>query len=476
VSSRPRPTQLSITDVRSVWGDPLRVPLGRRLTVLVGPHRAGTSNVAWALAVALDPAERFLPARDLPRRGSGGAPAVALEFDDGTATTARFDPGNGQRSATGREPAGPVVRCTVADTPRDVLRRVADARHLDTDRLREDLAPTLRGTLRGVLPEVDAVAIDHRLAVRVRDDLGAQLAVPQVRALVAVGVARHLHRVGHAPSVTIIESPEAFLHPAAQERIGAVLLDLAADTGSPVVVTVTSPFVIPRTAETEVVALARDAVGCTKVVRRAAGDAPQARMLGGLLGDAGLATVLDRVARVPPGARGVLVVEGGTDEAYLRLAARRLGRDDVLDGLVIHAAGGAMAAALDALVLRAERDVPVAVLLDHDVMGRRARDTLVSRFGFNRATQVVTYADVVHGQPRGVEAETLFDLELVRRFVAEAGPTSTNGERWLDTVWHVDLTGSGKSAFVGWLEEHALPEQLAGWSDLLDVLASRFGA
>ena len=476
MSVRPRPTQLRVTDVRSVWGAPLRLPLGRRLTVLVGPNRSGTSNIAWALAVALDSNERFLPERDVPRRRPGGNPSVELDYDDDTSLTVAFDVGTGNRTAEGTEPPGVVVRSTVIETPRDLLRRVGDALHLDTNQLRGDLPSTLGDVLREVLPEADAVEIDHRLLVRVRDDLGAELPVPQVRALTAVGVARYLHAAGHAPSAIVIEAPEAFLHPSAQERLGAMLLDLAEETGAAVVITTASPFVIPRTSDTEVVALARDAIGCTQVVRHAAGDEPQARTLGGLLGDAGLATVLDRVARVPADTRAVLIVEGGTDEAYLRLAARRLGREDVLDGLVVQPAGGAMAAALNAIVLRAEREVPVIVLLDHDNMGRRARDTLVSRFGFARGTQVVTYADVIHGQPQGVEAETLFDVELVRRFVAERGAGASNGERWLDTVWHVDLTGSGKSAFVGWLEEHALPEHLVAWGELLDVLEAKLEA
>jgi hypothetical protein len=37
----------------------------------------------------------------------------------------------------------------------------------------------------------------------------------------------------------------------------------------------------------------------------------------------------------------------------------------------------------------------------------------------------------------------------------------------------VELTGSGKSALVGWLEHHARPEHLAGWNDLLDLLEAR---
>jgi putative ATP-dependent endonuclease of the OLD family len=223
------------------------------------------------------------------------------------------------------------------------------------------------------------------------------------------------------------------------------------------------------------VALAQDAEGRTGVVGSAAGDAPQASLLGGLLRDAGLAGVLDRLALVPPGTRAVLVVEGGTDEAYLRLAADRLGRTDVLEDVVILPSSGAMGAALAAIVLRAEVAIPTVVLLDHDDAGRRARDTLVSRFDFSRAREVVTYADVVEGGPPGVEAETLFAPELLRRFVSSHGPGTTTGERIHGEVVTVVLTSAGKSAFVGWAQSHARADDLERWGALLDLLAERLG-
>jgi 5S rRNA maturation endonuclease (ribonuclease M5) len=425
------------------------------------------------MTAALDERQTFRPARDLPRRRPEASPSVTLYHDDGTSTRATFDPANGQRRLTGREVGGPLVRCEVAAVPRDLLRAVADRLGLDDEEARDRLAASLRDSLREVLLEVDEVRVDARLTVHVVDDLGTPMSLPHVRALVAMGLVRHLHERGIPPAALVLESPDAFLHPAAQEQLATVLVELSRTTQVPVLVTTTSPFVIPRTAGTRVVALSRDAVGRTHLVHEAGGDEPQARQLGGLLGDSGLASVLDRVAQVPGDARGVLIVEGGTDEAYLRIAARVLGREEVLDDLVIQVSGGAMAAALDAIVLRAERTVPLLVLLDHDDAGRRARDTLVGRFEFDRRTQVTTYAEVVHGQPVGVEAETLFDAELMRRFVAGHAPSFSSGERWLDTAWHVDLTGAGKEAFVGWLEEHARPEHLAGWGRLLDALAER---
>jgi hypothetical protein len=465
-----------IRDVRSVWGPPLDLPIGPHVTVLVGPNRAGSSNVAWAVMAALDDGLTFRPGRDLPRdhgRSAQARPRVELTWDDRRRTTVRWDRDSGVRHVEGWPvPDGPVVVSHIHETPRDVLRRLGTTIDLPADR--PALTRTIRDTCRRVVPEVAEVTIGDDLVVEVLDDLGTPLPVPEVRALATIGIARHLATGGATPAATLVEAPGAFLHPAAQETVARLLVEVAVETGAPVLVTTSSPFAIPRVAEATVVSLARDTTGRTGLVGSARGDETQARLLGGLLRDNGLAAVLDRVGEVAPGTRGVLIVEGGTDEAYLRLAAERLGRPDALDGLVIRPAGGAMAAALAAVVLRAETDVPLLVLLDHDDPGRRARDTLVSRFRFDRSREVLTYADVFEGGPLGVEAETLFDVGLVRRFVRERGPSAARGERRLHTLEHVDLTSSGKSAFVGWLRAHADPEHLTRWGLLLDLLTARF--
>lgn len=467
--ARPAPVvEVRIRDVRSIWGPPLGVRLGEHVTVLVGPNRSGTSNAAWAIAAALDPRRRFRPGRDLPRH-VGGTPVVDLLDADGQRTRVRFDPDGGGRAVEGPPRGGHVVLSRIHETPRDVVRRVPG--EFTDARARADLAVDLTATFRRVLPEIEQVDVDERRSVRVRDDLGSLLPVPETRALVALGVARHLAACGTPPAATIVEAPGAFLHPAAQQTVAALLVEVARETGAPVVVTTSSPFIIPRVPSVRVVALARDAAGRTGLVGDAAGDETQARLLGGLLRDAGLAAVLDRIGQLPEGTRAVLIVEGGTDVAYLRLAVRLLDRGELLDHVVLSPSGGAMSAAMSAIVLRAETDVPLLVLLDHDQAGRRARHTLIRRFGFGH--EVLSYAQVLPGHPEGVEAETLFEPRLVRRFVAERGAAALHGERDLDGHPHLDLTSAAKAAFVSWLEEHATPDQLGGWSRLLDLLAER---
>jgi hypothetical protein len=465
-----RLTAVRVRDLRSVWGPPLEVPLGRHVTVLVGPNRAGTSNLAWAIAVALDPARRYRPQRDRPRTHDGH-PLVQFVHADGRRGRVRWDPATGERHVDGRVPQGHVVLARVHETPRDLLRRAP--LDLADEHERDGLAAAVLAVARKLLPEVADVRVPADLAVAVHDDLGSTLPVPETRAMVALGLARHLAAQGIPPVAVVVEGPDAFLHPAAQELVAEHLVATATALDVPVVITTSSPFAIPRVADATVVAVARDAGGRTGLVGSAAGDATQARLLGGLLRDAGLAAVLDRVGQVPPDTRAVLIVEGGTDEAYLRTAAAILGREAVLDDVVIRPSGGAMGAALGAIVLRAELDVPLLVLLDHDDAGRRARSTLVSRFGFDRGEEVVTYADIFEGHPAGVEAETLFDLELLRRFVRERGRSASHGERTVHGIRQVPLTSSGKAAFVGWLAAHGQPRHLARWETLLDLLADR---
>lgn len=476
MAAQSRPTSVTVRDVRSVWGPPLEVPVGAHVTALVGPNRAGSTTLLFALAAAHDPGVAFVPDRDLPRRRDGqrrseGAPHVEVTFDDQTSATVSWDVHRGTRTVEGPFVEGNVVLAQVADTPRDLLRAARIDGHDES--ARRSLASHVRDVARALLPEVATVEVDDELMVRVRDDTGVLLPVPQTRTMTALGLALHLAEAGTPVALVGVEAPEAFLHPAAQEALARLLTEIAGILATPVVVATSSPFVLPRVATTTVVALARDAIGRTRVVGSAAGDRPQAELLGGLLRDTGLAAVLDRRGQVPADARAVLITEGGTDVAYLSTVARVLGREPVLDGVVLLPAGGAMGAALAAIVLRAEVDVPLVVLLDHDDAGRRARDTLVSRFEFDRSRQVVTYADVVDGVPPGVDAEALFATELVRRFVALHGETVSAGERTYGQLVHVLLTSSGKSEFVPWVAEHAEPDDLTLWNDLLDLLEER---
>lgn len=473
---------IRVHDLRSVHGAPVEVVLGSAVTVLVGPNLAGKSNLARALAVALDERVPFEVDRERPRGRPDSTPTVELTYHDRDHGRAgevhvRVAWPLGQRVVDVRPqvpvPDGRPVLAWADDRPADVLARVADQLDdTDPDALAAELLPTLRR----VLPEVGELTLPATVGgdVVVVDRDGFALGDHTVRATFAAALAAHLARRGVDLPGVVVEEPEAFLHPGAQEALREELLEVGVAADAPVVITTESPFMVPRVPEATVVAVARDVGGATRVVGSAHGGESQAPLLGGLFRDTGIAEVLDRTASIPAGVRGVLVVEGGTDEAYLRTAARVLGRPDEVASLAIRPAGGAMPAAVQAVVLRAETDLPVLVLLDNDDAGRRAKDTLVRRFGFTNRTEVATYAEVVPDHPLGTEAEDLFDWRLVERFAHEAGPQAVHGRRPLrEGEWHHDLGLAAKSAFVSWVDAHATPDTCARWGTLLDLLGDR---
>jgi hypothetical protein len=477
--------QVSVGDHRSVWGPPVDLRLGVAVTALVGPNLAGKSNLVRAATAALDPTLPFDLERERPRRRPDAVPTVTCVYadrhhgrPDRVEVTVSWP--RGVRVVDVRPggdhdlPAGRPVVAWATDAPGQILDRADHALDGENPRaLADDLLPTLQR----VLPEVAGLELTPGSAgwdVRVLDVEGFPVASQTVRATFGAAVAAHLVRRGADLPAIVVEEPEAFLHPAAQETLRDELLEIGVAADAPVLLTTESPFVLPRHPDARIVAVARDTIGRTGVVGSATGDAPHAPLLGGMFRDGGLAAVLDRTGAIPPEAEGVVVVEGGTDEAYLRLAARVLGRESLLDRLAIHPAGGALPAALQAIVLRAETDLPLFVLLDADEAGRRAHRTLTDRFQFTNRRQVTSYAEVIPDHPQGAEAEDVFDWRLVDRFVRERGDRGIRGKRILvRDEWHFDLTASSKSAFVGWLDEHARPEHLRRWGQVLDLLAER---
>lgn len=474
-----------VSGIRSIT-DPVEIVFGRAATVLVGPNLSGKTNVARAVLLALDPSRQLDPARDLPRiaagvegRVDGGhVPSITCTFgerDRGRHRTRELQVSwqDGVRVVLPHDDVvtGAVVVAQAGRGCVEALVPVVEMLDVGADELAKDVLPTLRR----VIPEVHRVTISFDPAsVEVHDRAGFVIEDRVMAATFGAALAGHLVRRGRDVTVVVIEEPESFLHPAAQEALRDELVEVAVAADAPVLITTASPFVVPRTAESRVIALARDVRGATRVVGEATGNEAQARLLGGLFRDTGLALVLDRSGTIPPGVDGVLVVEGGTDKAYLEIAADVLGRRDELDRLAIHTGGGALPAALHAIVMRAETDVPLFVLLDNDDPGQTAKLTLTGRFEFTNRREVTTYAEVLDDHPQGAEAEDIFDWRFVDRFVEEQGEGAIRGKRILSgDHWHFDLVTSAKSAFVGWAREHATTTDVARHAALLDLLLER---
>lgn len=285
--------------------------------------------------------------------------------------------------------------------------------------------------------------------------------------------------VGPGGLVVAIDQPETGLHPAAQRQLADDLHHLANLTGVTVLISTHSPFVVPRQRTTRVMAMAAED-GAVRCVSARAGDEPLAAAMDTLFDDRGIAEMLDVAATVPSSAAGILVVEGDTDAAYLRLAASLADQSDLLDDLHVAVAHGTRRLVLEALALRnLAGGRPLCVLVDHDDEGRQAAHVLTGRLGFRNRTEVVSVAEGFAEQWRGHtwDAEDLLPSDLLARFVDEHGEVDTlRGKfRRPDGDWHWDLTTAAKGKLPGWLQSRATAADMAGWMALLSLIRTRMG-
>lgn len=179
----------------------------------------------------------------------------------------------------------------------------------------------------------------------------------------------------------------------------------------------------------------------------------------------------------PPGARAVVVVEGTTDEDYLRLADELAG-GGYLVGIHIVSAGGVDRAVRQALAFKDGTELPVIVIFDKDENGKRGHRLLSERFSFQKRSEVMTYADILGKNVDNVEAEDLFPEEILASFVAEYGEDNVLSEKSRHTQlgrWHFGFNAAGKEYLPEFLRSHAKKEDLELWIRLLEVLRTRFG-
>src|SRR5207237_10020436 len=123
---------------------------------------------------------------------------------------------------------------------------------------------------------------------------------------------------------------------------------------------------------------------------------------------------------LPATARVIVIVEGPTDEQFIRIAAARCKRPDLVRDLHISPAGGAQKAAVQAVLMRAQNR-PVLALFDDDPPGKAAYDMLRRRYSFDKTKQLLSYREVVGDNDIGAEAEDLLPPTLLDTFVKEKG-------------------------------------------------------
>lgn len=384
-----------------------------------------------------------------------------------------------------------ILHSVVRDRLRKEFEGAERSRKEYVDGLQESLLRPLRERLatdvHGLFPEIDAIglwpevsSIEQTLSnvgVMLEDVVSTPLSGKGtgVRGGVLVAMLSYLAINATRSMVFAVEEPEAFLHPGAQEDLREHLEKVGAASSVSLLVTTHSPFLMTRSPAGKIFCLAKDVDGRTRVSGSAAGDADHAPLLGDLLREETIETLLKASSVFPDGSEAVVLVEGEGDKRCLELAAACIGRPDLLAGLVIRPAGGTIKLVAQAVITKAATELPIVVVVDNDEPGKLAKDKLVGNtFGFDKK-QFLTYAvafedDDLKAQWRSfdVEAEDLFSVSLMESFVAAHGQSILTGTKLRpDGAWHYDMNESAKELLDEWIHTEAKPDDLVRWVTML---------
>lgn len=272
--------------------------------------------------------------------------------------------------------------------------------------------------------------------------------------------------------VMAIEEPESFLHPAAQEDLRETFETLAERPRVTVLATTHSPHIVSRAEDAQVIELVKTGEGATRVAGRSRGPERVAQHLLGLYRDPSVPLLIERGEQVPGDARGIVVVEGDSDIAYLRFACRVAGREDLLDGLHLVAASGATQVPIAAAYFSALTTAPIVVVLDSDAEGRKVRAKLATLrirqpFGWLQLAEVLPKKQ----QCNVAEAEDLWPEDIVRGFIAEHGEAVVaEEERQGSARPHIGLTSAAKQDFCDWVEACAEPHDADLWISVAQLI------
>jgi hypothetical protein len=166
-------------------------------------------------------------------------------------------------------------------------------------------------------------------------------------------------------------------------------------------------------------------------------------------------------------------VEGDTDEGFLRVAASKSGRYDLLEGIAIIPSGGADKLVTQALLTKQLTDRPILALLDYDEIGKGAADRL-AKLGFQNKKEILSYRVIFQnsGDLTGLEAEDLWPEHLHEAFVATHGKDVLAEQKRMgkDGVWHYGYTKAGKELIVEFLQKKAKKADAHRWIELMEIV------
>lgn len=296
-----------------------------------------------------------------------------------------------------------------------------------------------------------------------------------VRGALLVALLGYIAKHSKRSLILAVEEPECFLHPKAQQHLRRELSKLAGRKDVTMLVTTHSPFMLDRTASSQITALGKDTDGRTHVRGRIRGDERHSQVVGGLFGETITPNVLDSVQSLTEGVKAVVFVEGYTDKLYLEMAAKVADRQGLLSGVEIRSDEGAYKAAVNAILLRqmAGAALPIVALFDHDEVGKSAGNLLKDdKFNWN-GNLVLSYRKWRQLEPSGtpVEAEDMFPESLLEGFIQEQ-PPSVLAEKmaFKDGTFHYGFTQDGKEAFMEYLKKSLKASHTPQWITILEHL------
>ncbi|MEV6907052.1 hypothetical protein [Amycolatopsis sp. NPDC051071] len=177
----------------------------------------------------------------------------------------------------------------------------------------------------------------------------------------------------------------------------------------------------------------------------------------------------------------VLVVEGETDEVYLRRAAELALEQrgwHLLDGLQIEAPTGRTgggSAVVDRLLELRRKDVAQIGLFDRDSAGLAAYD-MARKLGLKRLQLPAKFDPLARDdQSAVVEIEDLLPIELLDRYYHEHPDVSSEERHWRLGRWRIVPLGKDKGELAGWVCSVASYDDLERCVYLLVELRKELG-
>ncbi|CQR49021.1 AAA family ATPase [Haloferax massiliensis] len=333
-----------------------------------------------------------------------------------------------------------------------------------------NLSPKL-GTVESTLADVD-IQMDDSV------ETPLHLKGTGVRSAVIQMIMSFIADASRRAVVFAIEEPEAFLHPERHASLANELESFTSQSDISLIATTHSPFLLTNDSEAGVFTVSKNSVGQTIVESGSSRQDSIRRAKRLLTGSRSVPTALDIIDSISDTCDGILIVEGTTDEKYLKSAARCYPDGDLLEGIHIVSAEGAKDVVKDTVVLNRifDGEKTVHALLDDDGPGDKAHTVLTSRLQFDNNREISKYSRWRPKDGEDVEAEDLFPDDFIEAFAEKQGDDVIEGFGTRnDGTRHYELVWTAKDDFTKWVDKNADIDDFELWYDLIYDVRDELG-